>query len=108
MKNKNILFVCDYAQSRSKYFAQAFQEKGFNAKYRGFSNEADYPLNNTIIDWSDIIIVLSKSWVFVDEYADWLRLAEFKGKDVRYCMIPDEPSIFDQNIKEVLGWLEEE
>jgi len=106
-KNKSILFICDYAQSRSKYFAEKFQEHGYNAKYRGFCKEADYPLNNKIIDWSNIIIVLSNSWIYEKEFEEFLNYAEERGKDIRYCMIDDEPRIFPEKVKEVLGWFEE-
>lgn len=106
-KSKNFLFICDYAQSRSKYFAEKFQEKGYNATYRGFSDEADYPLNEKIIDWSNVVVVLSNSWLYEPEFENWLKYAENTGKDIRYCMIDDEPRIFPEKLKQVLKWVEE-
>ena len=106
-KGRTYLFICDWAQSRSKYFAEKFQEHGFNAKFRGFCKEADYPINQNIIDWSNVIIVLSNSWLYDNEFHNWLKYAEEQSKEIRYLHIDDEPRIFPEKVKDVLRWFEE-
>lgn len=105
-KDKNFLFICDFSQSRSKYFAEKFIEKGYNAKFRGFSEDADYPLSEKIIDWSNMIIVLSNSWMYEKEFKNWLKYAESQGKEIRYCMIEDNPQIFPKEVEKILRWFE--
>ncbi len=105
-KSKNILFICDYAQSRSKYFAEKFQELGYNTKYRGFCKEADIPINEIILNWSNVVIVLSDSWLHDDEFHNWLKIAESMKKEIRYFHISDEPGKFSEKFQKLLEFEE--
>ena len=54
------LFICAYAQSRSKWFAEMYMRKGRKAMFAGWCADADFPLNAQHLDWADEIVFLDK------------------------------------------------
>jgi len=101
----NILFICDFGESRSKYFAEQFKNKCFETAYRGFCDEAERVLNIRQIEWADVIVVLSDTWMYVKEYEDYLLEANKLNKKVIHYMIPDEPQYFNEHIDKIERWL---
>jgi len=91
------LFVCAYAQSRSKYFAERFMEDGEKALFCGHCEDADFKINKHYIDWADVIVLLDK---------DIERTVHFKyllntEKQIFKHYIDDNPAIFRNEYRKV-------
>jgi len=100
MLNKNLkyLFVCQFGQSRSRWFAERFMEMGIKAVFCGWDSEADIKFNFPLIEWSDKIIVLDKDFETYNSIMD---------VDCLNFYIEDEPGNFEEHFDTLLEVLEE-
>lgn len=88
------LFVCAYAQSRSKYFAERFMEDGELALFCGHNEEADFKISKHYIEWADIVILLDKDIERTIHYHYMLT----EDKQIIKHYIDDEPAIFNKEM----------
>lgn len=102
-ENKKYLCVCDFAQSRSLYFAEELNKKGVIALRCGFDNHADIKLNKKLIDWADIVIILSSSYKYDDKSADLVDYVLISEKELILKPIDDELPIIKETFIEVFG-----
>lgn len=100
-KNK-ILFICDFGESRSVYFAQQFQKQGYITKAKGLDNSLSVPIMYTVSDleWADIVVVLSSSWRY-DKTDTYLIEKYMKLKPVILHEILDIPEQFKHEFLEL-------
>jgi len=92
------LFVCDYAQSRSKWFAERFMEFGRKAMFAGWVKEdADFPLTKEHLEWTDVIVLLDKD---IKRQTDYDAIVG-SGKRIIEHFIEDEPQYFDAKFEEM-------
>lgn len=95
-----ILFICDYGQSRSVYFANRLKELNIQAQYCGLCNEADVKLDKALIEWSNNIVMLSSSYEYIPEVREMLS-----DKSIIEYYIDDEPSNFSNKFDEFIKML---
>lgn len=100
---KKYIFICAYAQSRSKYFAERFIQEGNLALFCGHQREADIILSQIHLDWSDVIVVLDKDIIYEPKPFDMLAEEQRKGKPVINFWIDDTPSTFEEKYQELLS-----
>ena len=106
-KDKQILFICDYGQSRSKYFADRLDKMGYDTQYAGFVNgDGSRHITETMIVMSEIVIILSVSWRHVREFEDIVHLIQRYGKQVYHFHINDESQKFKQYFDEFMQEVE--
>lgn len=96
--NKNYLFVCDFGESRSKYFAENFMKNGFKAMFCGIDDAAIFKITENHIHWAEEIIILSEN---VNRH--WsLRFAEHMKKNMILFHIEDKSNKFESKLKELM------
>lgn len=92
-----ILFVCQFGQSRSLYFAQRMQKLGKVALCCGVMRDSLININDQLLEWADLIVLLSDELEKQGE-PTWLEYinceAECHDKTVILNYIQDEPSQF--------------
>jgi predicted protein tyrosine phosphatase len=59
-EHRKYLFICNYGQSRSKWFAEQFMKKGKLALFCGINELADFRISKHYLEWADIIICLEE------------------------------------------------
>lgn len=109
--SKRYLFICAYAQSRSKFMAERFMETGKKAMFVGYEEDADFKITKEHIDWADVIILLCKHIERTVHY-DYIqaKVADSNNEEeykhiIRYY-IKDEPQRFEQeyvNLMTLIG-----
>lgn len=98
------LFVCAYAQSRSKWFAEKFMEDGELALFCGHVEDADFKISKQYIEWADIVILLDKDIERTIHYHYMLT----EDKQIVKHYIEDEPVIFNRELKKLQNKLAKE
>ena len=108
---KRYLFVCAYAQSRSKFMAERFMDIGKRAMFVGYEDDADFKITKEHIDWADEIILLCEHIERTVHYdyiqakvADSNNEEEYKTYIKHY--IDDEPQRFEQEYVSLMTTLE--
>ncbi|MCB9282652.1 MAG: phosphotyrosine protein phosphatase [Lewinellaceae bacterium] len=83
-----ILFVCTVNKYRSKTAEKVFGDyEQYETKSAGIDKEAVVQLNQELLDWADLIVVMEK------RHRNWLgkKFREaYKTKPVKCLEIPDE------------------
>jgi predicted protein tyrosine phosphatase len=102
-KTKRYLFICAYAQSRSKYFAEELMKKGYMCQFCGFAIGADFTLTEKHIEWADVIIVLAGEIVY-DSAHKFLTSCKkvYPEKQFVTYYIRDEPVKFKKQLKDLV------
>lgn len=98
-KNKKYLFICQFGQSRSRYFAERFMEMGIKSLFCGFDDNADIVLNKNLIKHYDILIILDKDFYRNIKLID---LIDYYEKEYIKFYIDDEPINFDNKFREFM------
>lgn len=107
IRDKNVLFVCMWGQSRSKYFAEQYSKINSNTKYCGYLQEKSLRHH---IDWADVIVVLDKDWfrqIYSKIQLDLERLENIDKRKINHYII-DEPRNFKSYYSDFLEMLEVE
>lgn len=89
---KRVLFVCAFAQSRSKWFAERFMDMGIKAMFCGHDIHADFPMTKKHIEWATEIVLLDKDIKRTHYY----NMIKESNKEVLECFIQDEPYLFEK------------
>lgn len=98
MKDKRYLFICAYAQSRSKYMAEEFMKMGYMSMFCGYLDDADFKITKEHIEWADTIILLCKHIERTIHYSYIVEGAEIYDKHLIKHYIDDEPSTFNKEL----------
>lgn len=97
MKDKRILFICAFGESRSRFFAEKFMKLGYMAMFAGFDDYASIRVQKGMIEWADEIVILDKYWEKVDDVKSWIIEArDGYDKTILEHYIEDEQQIFDK------------
>lgn len=105
-KNKKYLFICAYAQSRSKAFSERFMKMGIKSMFAGhFVEEADFPLSKKHIEWADVIVFLDSG---ITKTTNLETIHNYHGKEIIKHYITDEPKYFEEEINILIHKLEKE
>lgn len=92
MKDKKILFVCMYGQSRSRWFAEKFMKQGIICNWCGYAQESMITINQQLLDWADEIVLLDKD--IERETRLYEHILE-SGKIILRHYLDDEPRLFE-------------
>nr|WP_206679703.1 low molecular weight protein tyrosine phosphatase family protein [Rhizobium changzhiense] len=97
---KNVLFVCSQNKLRSPTAEQVFASSpDIEVSSAGTNNDAENPLSNELIEWSDIVFVMEKA--HRTEVQGKYRAA-LKGKRLICLDIPDDYDFMDPTLVQLL------
>lgn len=94
-KDRRILFVCAFGQSRSKFFAEKFMTLGYKAMFCGFDDLADFKISKAHIDWCDEIVLLDENWNKFDRVKTLISIAKENNVTIIEHYLEDDQRYFD-------------
>jgi predicted protein tyrosine phosphatase len=100
MLRKNLLFVCSRNKRRSLTAEMVFKDSDeFNTKSCGTSPQSRVKINEKLIYWADVILVMEKRHKEI--ITQQFREAS-KNKQINVLFIPDEYELMDEDLIEIL------
>ncbi len=96
----NLLFVCSRNKRRSLTAETIFQKnEDFNVKSCGTSPQSRVKINEKLIRWADVILVMEKRHkeIIKQQFQDILQ-----DKEIKVLFIPDEYEYMDETLIEIL------
>jgi predicted protein tyrosine phosphatase len=96
----NLLFVCSRNKRRSLTAETIFKDSDeFDVKSAGTSPQSRVKINEKLIAWADVILVMEKrhKQIIVERFAEAL-----KGKEIKVLFIPDEYEYMEPDLVEML------
>ena len=88
----DFIFICEYGQSRSRYFAIKLMRKGYTAAFCGVNKDSDIKCTDNLLCGSKVAVFLDKG-----AYKEFQRqYPKFPCTNAIIFHIEDEPMLFNE------------